>query len=130
MKTYITIVSDEHLFWNLMIPLLSNKIHDVQIDVCRTVKEINEKLDTGYCNLVLVDGGMSGMSSIEVIQLIRLKKNILTPIWFFPEIQIKAYIYKAHEMGATRIINKPFDPMWVTDEIVTLIDQRTYKSAV
>lgn len=130
MKTNITIVSDELLFWNLMIPLLSSKIQDVQIVVCRTVQEIDEKLDAGFCNLVLVDGGMSRMSSIEVIQYIRLKKEILSPIWFFPEIQIEAYIYKSYEMGVTRIINKPFDPYWVTNEIANLIDERTYKSAV
>jgi len=130
METNITIVSDDLLFWNLIVPLLNNKIHNIQIDVCKSIQDINEKLDSGFCNLVLVDGGMSRMSSIEVIQLIRTKKNILTPIWFFPEIQLKAYIYKAYEMGATRIVNKPFDPYILTDEIAKLLDQRIYRSAV
>jgi len=130
MKTYISIVSDDLLFWNLLIPLLHKSIHDVQIDVCRTFQEIDEKLDAKFCDLVLIDGGLTGMSSIEVIQFIRLKKNILTPIWFFPEIQIKAYIYKAYQMGASLIINKPFDPYWVTNEIVSLLDEQSYKSAV
>ena len=130
MKTHISIVSDEYLFWNLMIPLLSTKIQNAQIDVYKSILDIDEKLDSELCNLVLVDGGMLRMSSIEVIQYIRLKKKILSPIWFFPEIQTKAYIYKAYEMGATRIISKPFDPYKVADEIVTLIDQQTYKSAV
>ncbi|MFA5045638.1 MAG: response regulator [Paludibacter sp.] len=130
MKTHISIVSDEYLFWNLMIPLLNSKIQDLQIDICKSLPEINEKLDSEFCNLVLVDGGMSRMSSIEVIQYIRLKKEVLSPIWFFPEIQTNAYIYKAYEMGATRIISKPFDPYKVADEIVTFINQRTFKSAV
>jgi len=121
MKTYLTIVTDELLFWNLFVPLLSRSIQDIQIDVCRSFHEINEKMDAKLCDLVLVDGGMSKLSSIEVIQYIRLQKNILSPIWFFPEIQIKDYIYKAYEMGATRIVNKPFDPYRVSDEIVSLL---------
>jgi len=121
MKKYLTIVTDDLLFWNLLVPLLSHSIQDVQIDVCKSFQEINDKMDPKLCDLVLVDGGMSKLSSIEVIQYIRLKKDILSPIWFFPEIQLKDYIYKAYEMGATRIINKPFDPYRVTDEIVSLL---------
>ncbi|MDR3654072.1 MAG: response regulator [Paludibacter sp.] len=130
MKTNITIVSDEYLFWNLIIPLLSSKLQDIRIDICKSIQEIDDKLDAGSCKLVIVDGGMSRMSSIEVIQYLRLKKGVLSPVWFFPEIQTNAYIYKAYEMGATRILNKPFDPYQVIDEIMTLIGQQTYKSAV
>jgi len=130
MKKHITIISDELLFWNLIIPLLKSKMRDIQINVCNSFQEIDEKLNPKFCDLVLIDGGLTDMSSIEVIQFIRLKKNILSPIWFFPEIQIKAYIYKAYQMGASRIINKPFDPYWVTNQIVSMLDKQSYKLAV
>ncbi|HEY6913987.1 MAG TPA: hypothetical protein VI413_04865, partial [Paludibacter sp.] len=62
-------------------------------------------------------GGLSNLSSIELIQHIRMKKRILSPIWFFPEIQTEKYILKAKEMGVNKFITKPFDPYVVIDEI-------------
>ena len=130
MKTNIIIISDDLLFGKIIIPLLNLNIDHLEIDVCTSVQEITTKLDKESCDLVLVDGGMTNMSSLEVIQFLRLKKNVVKPIWFFPEIQTQPYLYKAYEMGANRIINKPFDPYWVVNEIALLIDKQFYKPAV
>jgi DNA-binding response OmpR family regulator len=117
MKINITIISDDILFWNLFIPLLNRNIPNVQILVCSTYSEIDKKTEKTNCDLIIVDGGLSNLSSIELIQYIRMKKRILAPIWFFPEILTEAYILKAKEMGVNKFITKPFDPYVVIDEI-------------
>jgi len=117
MRKNIAIISDDILFWNLFIPLLNRNIPGVQILVCGTYREIDKKIEKTACDLIIVDGGLSNLSSIELIQYIRMTKQILAPIWFFPEILADTYTLKAKEMGVNRFITKPFDPYIVIDEI-------------
>ena len=124
MKSAIVIISDDVLFWNLFIPLLNRKNPDLKILVCRTFEEINSKVEIGNSDLIIVDGGISSFSSIEVIQFIRTSKRILVPVWFFPEIKTDTYIHKSLSMGVTKIINKPFDPYVVVDEIISLLSKK------
>lgn len=121
MKINIAIISDDILFWNLLIPLLSRNIPGIQTVVCGTYREIDKKIEKITCDLIIVDGGLSNLSSIELIQYIRMKKRILAPLWFFPEILSDTYILKAQEMGVNRFITKPFDPYIIVDEIATLV---------
>ena len=124
MKSSIAIISDDVLFWNLFIPLLNRKKPDLKISVCGKYEEINTKVEEGSCDLIIVDGGISSLSSIEVIQFIRTTKQILAPVWFFPEIKTDAYIHKSLSMGVTKIINKPFDPYVVVDDIISLLSKK------
>jgi len=125
MKPTIVIITDDVLFVKLVESLLTRKIADLQIVLCASHQDLNEKFHDESCRLIIVDGGMSGLSSIEMLQYIRLKKHIVTPIWFFPEIQTVAYIQKSIEMGASRIIKKPFDPHKVTAEITFLLFKKS-----
>ena len=130
MKTTIVIVSDDLLFGKIIIPLLNLNVENLEVDVFTSVDEIVIKMDKDRCDLILVDGGMTNMLSLEIIQFIRLKKNVDSPIWFFPEIQTQPYLYKAYAMGASRIINKPFDPYQVVTDIASLIEKLSYKPIV
>ena len=121
MKSIITIVSDDILFPNILLILLKRKIKELEIIVCKTFQDIDEKLSSKSCDLVLLDGGMTRISSIEIIQYIRTKQLIIAPIWFFTEIETESYIMKSKQLGASMIISKPFDPHKVTDEIASLL---------
>jgi len=122
MKSNIAFISDDILFLNLLSPLLKRVLPNIQIYNCNSFREIDEKIGEVTCDLILVDGGLKTVSSIEIIHYIRLNKHILAPIWFFPEILTRDYIHKAKEMGVTKIIDKPFDPYQITDEIVSSIN--------
>jgi DNA-binding response OmpR family regulator len=117
----IAIISDDLVFYNLLkLPILK-KNPNVQTHICRTFHEMTDKLGTIKINLILIDGGMSLLSTVEVIRDIRLIKRISTPIWLFPEIQTNEFISKTKEMGVDIIINKPFDPLKVVDDIATFL---------
>jgi len=121
MNLTIAIISDDILFWNLFIPLLDRKVPDLKINVCRNYQEINYMADQNNFSLIIIDGGIKNLSSIEIIQYIRSSKRILSPVWFFPEIKSDAYLHKSMLIGANRIITKPFDPYVVVDEIISLL---------
>lgn len=122
MKPVIAIISDDIIFSNLFIGLLTRDIPGLQIEVCKNLEEIDKKVNNPDCSLILVDGGLLGISSVEVIHFIRTSKLITCPIWFFPEILTEGYLFKIKEMGANRIISKPFDPFEVVDWIKTLLN--------
>ncbi|NDP21309.1 MAG: response regulator [Paludibacter sp.] len=121
MNSTIAIISDDILFWNLFIPLLDRKAPDLKINVCRNYQEINYVADQNNFSLIIIDGGIKNLSSIEIIQYIRSSKRILSPVWFFPEIKSDAYLHKSMLIGVNRIISKPFDPYVVVDEIISLL---------
>jgi DNA-binding response OmpR family regulator len=121
MKKTIAIVSDDIFFPHLFLILLKRKIQELDIIVSKTLQEIDESSIMESCDLVLLDGGMMRMSSIEVIQYIRTNQLIVAPIWFFTEIETESYILKSKQLGASLIVEKPFDPHKVTDEIASLL---------
>jgi DNA-binding response OmpR family regulator len=121
MKKTIAIVSDDIFFPHLFLILLKRKIQELDIIVSKTLQEIDESSIMKSCDLVLLDGGMTRMSSIEVIQYIRTNQLIVAPIWFFTEIETESYILKSKQLGASLIVEKPFDPHKVTDEIASLL---------
>jgi len=125
MKSTIVIVSDDLLFWNLFTYTLSNKIPNLQISICKSFNEVIENNNIKNSNIILVDGGLSDISSITVIQYLRIQKRTVSPIWFFPEIQTKEYLLKSQQMGVSRIILKPFDPILISDEIILLLAKQT-----
>jgi DNA-binding response OmpR family regulator len=121
MKKTIAIVSDDIFFPHLFLILLKRKFQELEIIVSKTLQEIDESSIMKSCDLVLLDGGMTRMSSIEVIQYIRTNQLIVAPIWFFTEIETESYILKSKQLGASLIVDKPFDPHKVTDEIASLL---------
>jgi DNA-binding response OmpR family regulator len=117
MNYSISIITDDIVFSNLLIPLLKRELPDVKIQICNSYQEINNHFSYSSCDFILIDGGISSISSIEIIQYLRTVKRIIAPIWFFPEITTNEYIYKSIQMGASKIINKPFNPFLIIDEI-------------
>jgi len=115
-------MSNDILFPQLFETLLYRKIKGVNVIVCKSIQEIKEKVPVHSANLGLLDSILNGISSLEVIRYLRMERRIVTPLFYFSDIQTEAYTYKAYEMGASRIIHRPFDPNVVTDEIVELIN--------
>lgn len=125
MKPSVAIISDDILFDNLLSPLIRQRINDVEITVCRNYIDINTKVENTQCDLIILDGGISHVSSIELIRYLRVKKQLVAPIWFFAEIQNPEYLQKAMELGASRIIKKPFDPNVIAHEVGLIFNKIT-----
>lgn len=122
MNKTIVIMSNDILFTQLFETLLYRKIKGVKIVVCKSIQEIKEKVLVDSASLGLLDSILNGISSLEVIRYLRMERHIVSPLFYFSDIQIEAYTYKAYEMGASRIIHRPFDPNVITDQIVELIN--------
>ena len=125
MKYSITIITDDIVFSNLLVTLLKRELPDLHIQLCNSYHEIDEHFGKTKDDFILIDGGISSISSIETIQYLRTTKLVIAPIWFFPEIVTTEYIHKSIQMGASKIINKPFDPYLIVNEIVSLINSKT-----
>jgi len=121
MRLAILIITDDVVFPNLFEVLLQRMIPELKIEICESYNEIDIKINAENYKLIILDGKISKTSPIEIVQHIRLKNKIKAPIWFFPEIRTKSYIDKMYEVGANRMITKPFDPYIVTSEIVSLL---------
>lgn len=127
-KRSIVIISHDMLFPKLFEPLLRRKIDDLKIVVCRSVQEIDKVMDDHRADLTLLDAIVEGTPSFEIMRHLRMEKKLITPIFFFPEIQSESYAYKAYVMGASHIIYKPFDPHLITDEIANLFHSANTKN--
>ena len=119
MKQAIMIITDDIIFPNLFHILLQRMMPDLKIDICESCEEIDNSIDSENYKLIILDGKLSKTSPIQIVQHIRVMNSAKMPIWFFiPEILMKSYIDKLYEMGASRMITKPFDPYIITSEIV------------
>lgn len=120
MKTRIAIVSDISLFCNIFIPLFKKTRNETQVDVCRSIEDIDKIFKCNSYDLILVDGGLTQMSCFEAIQHIQNSNYYQGPIIFFPEITTEEYLSKSKIMGVTKIIPKPFDPIQVVNDFFSI----------
>jgi len=116
------IVTDDVIFPNYFIGLLGRKAKNINVFVCNSFNDIDDRLAILDCKLIILDGTLSRFSSIEIIHYLRFERHTIVPIWFFTEVRHEEYVSKSIETGATRIIIKPFDPYLVCNEIQTLIE--------
>lgn len=121
MALKIGIITDNVLFSNLFIPLLNKKLNSIDFYVCSTLIELDNKIKKLACDLILVDGEINNISSLDIIHFIRTAQQQKAPIWFFTTIKAEAYIHKSLVVGASKIIYKPFDPNLIVDDIVKLL---------
>lgn len=125
MNQAILIISDDIIFSHLFTTYLEKERMDISVIKCDTYLCIDEIKDKSLIRLVFIDGNISTLSSIEVTRYLRINKKIFAPIWFFAEIVTESYIYKVKEMGATRIIYKPFDPFEILNEFDVIFERAT-----
>jgi len=98
---------------------------DLNIVICNSYEEIGGKFENLNCQLVVLDGGMSNVLSSEIIRQIRNISIITCPIWVFPEFHMSSFIDKLFNNGATRILERPFDPYVLTNEMTTVLIQNS-----
>jgi len=125
MKPTIVIITEDVIFPYFFKILLYRSIPDLDIIICNSYGEIEDKLNSLSCQLVVLDGGLSNMSSSEIIRQIRNISIITGPIWVFPEFQMSSFIDKLFNNGATRILERPFDPYVLTNEMTTVLIQNS-----
>lgn len=118
MKAKIGIISNDILFENFFVQLLKNNATEVEVLVYHEDYKTIDKVDKSKCDLLLLDGGIIGISCIEILRKLRINEKVVSPIWFFSEIPSKTHEHMALTMGASRIINKPFDPTKIVSEIL------------
>lgn len=73
--------------------------------------------------LIVVDATISYVSPIDVVNMLRSDLQYKMPIWFVTEITSPIYLSKIMDVGANRIISKPFDPEKLAAEVVSLINK-------
>jgi|GEM_PF-1194557 DNA-binding response OmpR family regulator len=121
MTNGVIIISDDMVFVQLISSLIYIRLEHVIVTPCKTYQELDNQMNTLSVALVLIDGKISTMSGIEVTRYLRMTKEYIMPIWFFPEIVNESYIYKVKEMGANRMVYRPFDPYVIVSEIESLL---------
>lgn len=123
MNKNIGIISDNPLFMNLSTALLNKYKKNTEIHIMNSYSKIEDYVNANDYNLFLIDGGITSISSMEAIQLLRLKKLNKSPIWFFPDILSESYIRRTYTIGVNRIIKKPFDPYKLSEEIINELNK-------
>lgn len=120
-KRNILIISNDILFPCLFETLLYRKISNLKIFIAKSIKDVDEMTADYKADITLLDSILDSVTSFEVMRHLRMDKQVKTPIFFFPDTKIEPYIYKSYVMGASRIIQKPFDPYIITDEIAIFL---------
>lgn len=107
---------------NVFFLLLENFIKSIDNNIiCNKLLHQSELIDKGEASLIIVDGKMMQVSPISLIYELRYRHKIVTPIWIFNVIQIQTYIDKVIEVGANKIIDKPFNPFEIAKDVVNFV---------
>ena len=107
MHTKILIVTNDNVLYLLLKTFIESSGNLVVCEKISDHQQLGKEDTHTSLKLIIVDGKMVDVSSIELIYRMRYEYMILCNIWFLNEIQSDAYLNKALEVGANRIINKP-----------------------
>lgn len=125
---HIEIISDSATFYLLIERFVKVLYPSIQIRVWDQLSSIYESLNKQPSDLIIVDGNFTQSAAIDLIYSLRFKLKIYTPIWFFSVVETPEFLHKALEVGANRIIERPFDPIETAAEICNYLKQKTLHS--
>ncbi|MEM4755697.1 MAG: response regulator [Candidatus Woesearchaeota archaeon] len=115
LKKKILVVDDEPHIGNLIKLTLSERY---DVTEAYTGAEALEKLRRYKPDLILLDIMMSGMDGFQVLEQIKLKKELAdVPVVFLTAKSQLQDKMKAIELGANDYITKPFDPLELENKI-------------
>lgn len=124
MKHSILILTNDNVFYLL----IERFVHSTGKGV--SCKKISHHYDIDIsdkntADMLIVDGKMTLASPINLIHELRYKQNYKIPIWLVTEINSQDYLKKAIDVGVNKIINKPFDPIHLANNIVSFVARQT-----
>jgi len=120
MQKKILIVTNDNVFYLLLKTFIESLSYYVVCEKITNHKMISEQLHENI-KLIIVDGKMVDISPIELIHQCRFEYKILSGIWFVTEVNSAAYLQKALEVGANKIIHKPIDPQEFSHEVLKFV---------
>ena len=120
----LEVISNSPTFY-LLIERFVKLLHsNIQIQIWDSLPMIHESLNNQPSDLIILDGIFTQNSSIDLMYTIRFNLRIITPIWFFSVIETPEFLLKAREVGANRIIERPFDPIEIAAKICHYLKQK------
>ena len=120
----LEVISDCPTFYLLIEKFVKLLYSNIQIQVWDSLPMIYESFNKHPSDLIILDGNFTQNSAIDLIYSIRFKLKIFTPIWFFTVVETREYLLKALEVGANRIIERPFDPIEIASEVYHSLKQK------
>lgn len=115
----LAVISENIIFTKIMVSFLKRKIAECSIIHFSSFPQVKQEIDGVVFDGIIVDGIISGVASFEIVDYLRLQKNFIGPIYFFSEVHADYFKLKAYETGVNFYYEKPFDPHFVTQNIVS-----------
>lgn len=122
----LEVISDSPTFCLLIERFVKLLYSNIQIQIWDSLPMIHESFNKQPSDLIIVDGNFTQSAAIDLMHSIRFKLKIFTPIWFFSVVETPEFLHKALEVGANRIIERPFDPIETAAEICHYFQQKNF----
>lgn len=124
----VHIVSNDDFFYLLFktfVQQIDKECRLQKVEFVHDVYNKNEMSAANLPNLIIIDANIERISPIDLVNVLRSDMHYQMPIWFVTEIVAEQYVSKIKDVGANRIISKPFDPEELAREIVNVLNNNT-----
>ncbi|WP_282035895.1 hypothetical protein [Saccharicrinis aurantiacus] len=120
----IHIITEDTIFSSIIYRLLLNRFGKINFTQSHNLFELKSNSSGKVYDAVLLDNFIAGTSQFELLAYLRNNKEICAPILYFTNNTLDEN--GALEAGATKVINKPFVPDGLVDQIqffTTLVNE-------
>ncbi len=124
----VHIVSNDDFFYLLFktfVQQIDKECRLQKVEFVHDVYNKNEISKADLPNLIIIDANIERISPIDLVNILRSDMYYQMPIWFVTEIVAQQYVSKIKDVGANRIISKPFDPEELAREIINVLNNNT-----
>ncbi|WP_068473504.1 PleD family two-component system response regulator [Saccharicrinis aurantiacus] len=120
----IHIITEDTIFSSIIYRLLLNRFGKINFTQSHNLFELKSNSSGKVYDAVLLDNFIAGTSQFELLAYLRNNKEICAPILYFTNNTLDEN--GALAAGATKVINKPFVPDGLVDQIqffTTLVNE-------
>lgn len=122
----LVIVDDSLMILKHAEQILINSGVPVNISLCKSGKELIDRLGTEEIDIVLLDIVMPGISGIDVLKHIKATPEYrFIEVLMFSSISDKETLHECFEIGATDFIGKPIDNLEFVARIKSAVREKT-----
>ncbi len=113
------IISEDIAFSSILRRFMRNHCDSLVLRQCDTIASVRALSEPEKIDVVLLDDVLMGTATHEVVNLLRYKKKVLAPVFYFSHSEFERE--KALQQGANFFISKPFDPEEVIGQLKSTV---------
>ncbi len=124
MNTKLAIIGSDSIFNRVMYDSIIRRDNRVSIIIINSYEKYISLGGLLSFSMIICDSVIDGASPLEIVYELRFRDRYVNPIFMMEDSENKQNIIKAFSVGVSRVFQRPYDPLEISLQIVSILKER------